>query len=70
MLLFSTCLSYLTIVPRMVSKGDVPYESEILVSKCLVLTFALFLSNTPAQDYTGWHLPEGARVRLGKGSIT
>lgn len=36
------------------------------------ITFLLtvaFLSNSLAQEYTRWHLPEGAIARLGKGSI-
>ena len=35
----------------------------------LLIFFALFSPNTFAQDYTRWSLPEGARARLGKGSI-
>ena len=39
----------------------------------LVWTFTLVstpcISNTFAQDYTQWSLPEGAKARLGKGSI-
>lgn len=38
-----------------------------------ILTFIfvilLFLPNTFAQDYTRWSLPEGAKARLGKGSV-
>ena len=35
------------------------------------LTFLpLFLCSTPAQDYTQWGLPEGAKARLGKGTIS
>ena len=36
------------------------------------ITFLLtvgFLSNSLAQEYTRWHLPEGAIARLGKGRI-
>ena len=33
------------------------------------LLAAGFLSNSFAQEYTQWHLPEGATVRLGKGEI-
>lgn len=33
----------------------------------LILVFTL---NTFAQDYTKWHLPNGAIARLGKGTIT
>ena len=35
----------------------------------LFLTFAMFLPNTSAQDYTKWDLPEGATRRIGKGRI-
>ena len=35
----------------------------------LLLAFTLIVPNTPAQDYTRWHLPEGAKARLGKGHI-
>ena len=35
----------------------------------LFLTFAMFLPNTSAQDYTKWDLPEGATRRIGKGGI-
>ncbi len=33
------------------------------------LIFALILPNVSASDYTKWHLPEGAKARLGKGTI-
>ena len=36
----------------------------------LLLVPILFLSNVHAQDSTRWYLPEGASVRLGKGSPT
>ena len=36
----------------------------------LFLSFVLFLPNLPASDYTKWHLPEGAKARIGKGSIS
>ena len=37
----------------------------------LSLSFSmLFLSNGYAQDYRTWNLPEGARMRIGKGRIT
>ena len=35
----------------------------------LILASNLLLSNTFAQDYTQWELPEGAIARLGKGGI-
>ena len=35
----------------------------------VVLNTTLFLSNIFAQDYTKWHLPPGAKARLGKGWI-
>ncbi len=34
---------------------------------CLLIV--AFLPNSLAQEYTQWHLPEGAIVRLGKGKI-
>ena len=36
----------------------------------LLLTAALFLPSSSAQDYTRWHLPEGAIARFGKGTLT
>ena len=36
----------------------------------LLLLLMLSLKNTPAQDYTKWELPEGAKLRLGKGVVT
>ena len=35
----------------------------------LLILFTLFSLNTFAQDSPQWHLPEGAKVRLGKGGI-
>ena len=35
----------------------------------LLLTAVLFLPSSSAQDYTRWHLPEGAIVRFEKGGI-
>ena len=35
----------------------------------LLLLLAVIGCNTPAQDYTQWGLPEGAKSRLGKGTI-
>ena len=45
-------------------------RTKYLFLNCLFLTFALFLPNALAQDYSQWDLPEGATARLGKGSIT
>ena len=36
----------------------------------LLMLFALAPLSSSAQDYTQWSLPEGAKVRLGKGHIT
>ncbi len=36
----------------------------------LLLLLTLSLKNTPAQDYTKWELPDGAKSRLGKGVVT
>ena len=38
-------------------------------STLLILSMLLFLPSSFAQDYTRWALPEGAKMRLGKGSI-
>ena len=35
----------------------------------LLILFTLFSLNTFAQEYTQWGIPEGAKARLGKGSI-
>ncbi len=37
----------------------------------LVIAFvsSVFLQSTSAQDYTRWSLPEGAKLRIGKGSV-
>ena len=35
----------------------------------LLLALTFFLPDTPAEDYTQWGLPKGAKARLGKGSI-
>ena len=35
----------------------------------LILFSTVLLSNTFAQEYTQWELPEGATARLGKGGI-
>ena len=43
-------------------------QSSILM--LLSLGTLAFMPNTYAQDYTKWSLPEGAKVRLGKGWIT
>ena len=40
-----------------------------LILSILFVTFVL-VPNTFAQDYTQWDLPEGAKARLGKGSIS
>ena len=40
---------------------------KVTVTSFIVL--ALFTLNSFAQEYTRWHLPEGARARLGKGTV-
>ena len=44
---------------------------KTLFSVCLLLFIvsALYLPDSLAQDYAQWRLPEGAKVRLGKGKI-
>ena len=44
-----------------------------LISAFILLTFVfsmVYLSNTHADDYNQWKLPEGAKYRLGKGSLS
>ena len=41
---------------------------SVLILQLFIST--LFLSNSVAQDYTKWSLPEGAKTRFGKGSLT
>ena len=36
----------------------------------LLILFTLFMLNTFAQDSPQWHLPDGAKARLGKGAIS
>ena len=44
-------------------------KSKLLYTVCLLIP-CLLLSNGFAQEYAAqWHLPEGAKARLGKGSI-
>ena len=35
----------------------------------LLIVFMLCIPYASAQDYTQWNLPEGAKTRLGKGTI-
>ncbi len=44
------------------------HKRQYLIFTIMLLT-CIFSSNSIAQEYTQWHLPEGATVRLGKGSI-
>ncbi|MDE0636003.1 MAG: T9SS type A sorting domain-containing protein [Candidatus Poribacteria bacterium] len=49
-------------------KGFFEFQIKILILSILVISNQ-FLQNTFAQDYTRWKLPEGAKLRLGKGSV-
>lgn len=40
-----------------------------LFNVALLLICVLVVQDSRAQDYTQWSLPEGAKVRLGKGGI-
>ena len=40
-----------------------------LLSILIIFIFLLSFSSSSAQEYTRWHLPEGAIARLGKGNI-
>ena len=44
-------------------------KSTCLFISTLLFISILFLPDTFAQDYTRWELPEGAKMRLGKGEI-
>ena len=41
----------------------------LTVISAMLLISALFLASTSAEDYMRWELPEGAKMRLGKGQI-
>ena len=43
--------------------------AQFLILMLLSLATSAFLSNTYAQDYTTWSLPDGAKARLGRGGI-
>ncbi len=49
-------------------KGFFELQIKILILSILVISNQ-FLQNTFAQDYTRWDLPEGAKLRIGKGSV-
>ena len=40
-----------------------------VLSILIVFIFLLSFSSSSAQEYTRWHLPEGAIVRFGKGRV-
>ena len=44
-------------------------RTKYLFLSCLFFTSVLFLPNATAQNYSQWSLPEGAKARLGKGTI-
>jgi WD40 repeat protein len=44
-------------------------SSKLLFYITILLIPYVFLLNGFAQEYTQWHLPDGAEARLGKGSI-
>ena len=44
-----------------------------ILTLAIVLTICMIPQNIPAEDIQNWnfrHLPDGVRVRIGKGSIT
>ena len=43
---------------------------RVLILVLIVTLTTVFLPNSIAQNYTQWDLPEGAKARLGKGTIT
>lgn len=44
-------------------------SSKLLIYFLILSIPCLFILNGFAQDYTQWHLPDGAKARLGKGTI-
>lgn len=44
------------------------FKKPIIIFLIIILS-CIFLSNSIAQEYTHWHLPDGTKARLGKGSI-
>ncbi|MDE0506063.1 MAG: dockerin type I domain-containing protein, partial [Candidatus Poribacteria bacterium] len=50
-----------------INAGKAVHEMQIVVTTLIVL--AMFSVNGFSQEYTRWHLPEGARARLGKGTV-
>ena len=42
---------------------------KLLIYFTILLIPCLFLLSGFAQDYTQWHLPDGAKARIGKGTI-
>ena len=51
-------------------KTSIMKKTIVSIFLLLLLTSTLYLPNAFAQDYTQLSLPEGAKARLGKGSIT
>ena len=45
-------------------------KKSLFLRFSLLLVCTLFIQNSVAQDYTRWNLPEGAKMRLGKGEIS
>ena len=45
-------------------------KKSLFLRLSLLLICTLFIQNSVAQDYTRWNLPEGAKMRLGKGRIS
>ena len=43
-------------------------KSDVIAIVSIIMLIS-FITNSVAQDYTQWHLPDGAKMRLGKGEI-
>ena len=50
-------------------QGEIDDESQAIPDSNCPFGATRFCPNTPAQDYTQLRLPEGAKVRLGKGGV-
>ena len=45
-------------------------KTQFSIFFMLILVSTLYIPNTFAQDYTQWGLPDGAKARLGKGTVS
>ena len=56
--------------PEPLEQTQIQEFAPIKTTVLLLILFTLFSLNTVAQDSPQWHLPDGAKARLGKGTIS